>query len=1762
MKDAQNLFEEPKNPLDYKAVRIGLASPDKIRSWSHGEVKKPETINYRTFKPERDGLFCARIFGPTKDYECICGKYKRMKHRGITCEKCQVQVIQAKVRRDRMGHIELSTPVAHIWFLKSLPSRITALLAAERYRLSATPVKGARGAARKSSELTLKELEKVLYCESYMVTSPGDTPLTMGDILTEDDYQETIRDYGYGSFKVGSGGEVVRNQLKNIDSIQLAEFLRQASANTQSEAVRRKLAKWLKVVDAFRESGNRPEWMMLEVIPVLPPDLRPLVPLEGGRFATSDLNELYRRVINRNNRLKRLVDLNAPEIIIRNEKRMLQEAVDALFDNGRRSKGFTGPNKRPLRSLSDMLKGKHGRFRQNLLGKRVDYSGRSVIVVGPELRLHQCGLPKKMALELFKPFIFAKLEERGLVTTIKAARKSVEREQDEVWDILEQVIKEHPVLLNRAPTLHRLGIQAFEPVLIEGKAIRLHPLVCKAFNADFDGDQMAVHVPLSIEAQVEARVLMMSTNNILSPASGRPIIEPSQDVVLGCYWMTRERRARKGGIALVVNDKGVAEEKEIGFETVEAVELAYDSGRIHLQAPILFRLKGNNGHTERVRTTVGRVLFSQILPRDAKGHLLVPFSAVNKPMGKKQLNELIDICYRDAGAKETVLMADALLQIGFRHSTAAGISICLDDMRVPKVKEEMLTKTREAVREAQTQWADGVITNKERYNKVVDLWQQTSDDISKALLKVVKTDRVRDPVTGEMVEQDSFNSIWMMVDSGARGSIAQIRQLGGMRGLMANPKGGILETPITSNLREGLNVLEYFTSTHGQRKGVVDTALKTANAGYLTRRLCDVVQDTLITAKDCGTSNGVEMVTLGNGEAIIEHVADRVLGRVTADDIADENGRVIIERGTLIQEEQRALILQEGLEAVRIRSVLTCDMRWGVCAMCYGRDLARGELVNAGEAVGVIAAQSIGEPGTQLTMRTFHSGGAAQTKERSYQWPGGFFVFATGASQAVLGDAVSAALKSGIRDVKEKRLGGETIVRYHLALGRSGEEFATALKKGGGKGVRVAVVEPKLFFGAGLGGNDLMPGAGYAHIKHTETEGRFYVQCANPFEGGTGLDWWAEEIQPGVGKGSEIQVARGEDGTFALSAHNPQDVFVSPQGEVEIWTEAWPNARARLEAATPGRNVFVAQEMRKDDAEAKGEVTAQVAQHLVRAVSPGYDQGHQGLVRDVLKSASGFDPNKVVHTELGSRVDAEVVRAASEALAPARDAYAAAVKALRAGMRTASEDAVAAAVEVMRVQIGIAGETLEARIRETPTPHLAALFRGFTERAHEVSALLQLDVLADLRGSFDADAIKRVDKVFAEGTKFFERVDHAKYEVWQVLWEIDFGEDKDVAARVGTALTDAWKAKGTKTRKAPARKKTDEAPAGDLEGEALPEMYKKPIAVQTVVGPRLVVEVGERGVDNLLARRRVYVLKTGDTVSMRFQEPRKIHEGAVLYRTPSERVTDDITSGLPRVAELFEARQPKEVAILAEISGVVRIQDARDGKKGKRRLVIRDEQSGDEKEKVYLIPKGREIRVNDGQVVRKGQKLVQGAESPHDILKIKGEEELARHLVNATQEVYRLEGVRINDKHLELIVRQMLRRVRVTTPGASEFLVDEAVDRFEFEEVVAKLEAEGKEVPASEPLLLGITKASLATDSFLSAASFQETTRVLTEAAVHGRRDTLRGIKENVLMGRLIPAGTGFAAYHKLGILVPDARRALAGHDDGPDGPGVGEASA
>jgi len=1372
VKDIFNFFEKPKDPLSFQAIRIALASPDKIRQWSHGEVKKPETINYRTFKPERDGLFCARIFGPVKDYECNCGKYKRMKHRGVVCEKCGVEVIQSKVRRERLGHITLATPVAHIWFLKSLPSRIGALL-----------------------DMTLKDLEKVLYCEAYIVLDAKSIPpteLEKGELITEERYQKLAAKFGDEGFTAAMGGEAVREILKTINVDGLSEQLREDMKVTTSEAKRKKIAKRLKVLESFRVSGpagqrNQPEWMMLDVIPVLPPDLRPLVPLDGGRFATSDLNDLYRRVINRNNRLKKLQELNAPDIIIRNEKRMLQEAVDALFDNGRRGKTITGPNKRPLKSLSDMLKGKQGRFRQNLLGKRVDYSGRSVIVVGPELKLHQCGLPKIMALELFKPFIYNKLEEKGYVTTIKSAKKMVEKERPEVWDILDDVIREHPVLLNRAPTLHRLGIQAFEPVLIEGKAIQLHPLVCTAFNADFDGDQMAVHVPLSIEAQMEARVLMMSTNNILSPASGKPIIVPTQDMVLGIYYMTRPREFAHG--------EGMV------FSSATETRAAYDQGAVALQAKVKCRING-----KRYDTTVGRVLLYDIVPKR------IGFDDVNKVLDKKQLGNLIDTCYRLTGEKETVLLADRIRSFGYTNATRAGISIALKDMVIPPAKHTLIDAASKEVAEVENQYLEGLITVGERYNKVIDIWAQTTEKITVEMMKMISEEEIsgtNKEGKKEHRKQKSFNPVFIMADSGARGSTQQIRQLAGMRGLMAKPSGEIIEQPITANFREGLSVLQYFISTHGARKGLADTALKTANSGYLTRRLVDVAQDAIVTEYDCGTLDGIVMSALVEGGEEIEPLAERILGRVALDDIHDPvNGEVLVRANEEIDEARVQRVVNAGLDRVKIRTALTCQTKRGICVECYGRDLARGRKVSVGEAVGVIAAQSIGEPGTQLTMRTFHVGGAAMNR----------------AQQSELTARFAGTVKfSGLSPVK--RDGGEWAV-----INRNGELI-------------------------------IVDDSGRERERHKIVYGaRLFVKEGQKVEANAKLAEW--------------------------------EPFAMP-----------------------------------------------------------------------------------LLSEVGGVVKFEDI---------------------------------------------IEGVTMN-------------------ETTDEVTGLSRRTII----------------------------------------------ESKDPEARPRITIRDA---------------------KGDVKtlSSGQPASYFLP------QGAALAIDDGA-----------------------------DITPGEVVARVPRETTkTKDITGGLPRVAELFEARKPKDHAVIAEVDGVVSF-----GKdtKGKRKLLITPEVNGELRNDLateYLIAKSKHITVHSGDRVRAGEPLMDGAANPHDILKVLGEKELARFLVDEIQEVYRLQGVKINDKHIEVIVRQMLRRVRVTNVGDTDFLLDEQVEKWVFEEENEKALNGGKEPAQGQPLLLGITKASLSTESFISASSFQETTKVLTEAAISGKVDYLRGLKENVIMGRLIPAGTGLSNYKHLDIQV------------------------
>ncbi|KXO06374.1 MULTISPECIES: DNA-directed RNA polymerase subunit beta' [Marinobacter] len=1397
MKDLLNLLKSQNQSKEFDAIRIGLASPDMIRSWSFGEVKKPETINYRTFKPERDGLFCAKIFGPIKDYECLCGKYKRLKHRGVICEKCGVEVALASVRRERMGHIELASPVAHIWFLKSLPSRIGLML-----------------------DMTLRDIERVLYFESFIVIDPGMTTLEKGQLLNDEQYYEALEEFG-DEFDARMGAEAIKELLEAIDLQAEVDALREEIPQTNSETKIKKFSKRLKILEAFLYSGNKPGDMVMTVLPVLPPDLRPLVPLDGGRFATSDLNDLYRRVINRNNRLKRLLELNAPDIIVRNEKRMLQEAVDALLDNGRRGRAITGTNKRPLKSLADMIKGKQGRFRQNLLGKRVDYSGRSVIVVGPYLRLHQCGLPKKMALELFKPFIFSKLEHRGLATTIKAAKKMVEREEGVVWDILDEVIREHPILLNRAPTLHRLGIQAFEPVLIEGKAIQLHPLVCAAYNADFDGDQMAVHVPLTLEAQLEARALMMSTNNVLSPANGEPIIVPSQDVVLGLYYMTRERHAALG--------EGMV------FADVKEAHRAYGAGKVDLQAKVKVRVKevayaedGSKSEAYRVvDTTVGRALLFDIVPDG------LPFEIVNRPMVKKAISNLINTCYRDAGLKDTVIFADQLMYMGYHYATRSGISIGFNDFEIPPEKYELVDAASDEVKDIENQYASGLLTQGEKYNKVIDIWSRANDKVSKAMMERLSKEQVigpdGQPVKGEDGEdlmQESFNSVYMMADSGARGSAAQIRQLSGMRGLMAKPDGSIIETPITANFREGLNVLQYFISTHGARKGLADTALKTANSGYLTRRLVDVSQDLVVTEEDCGTDEGLLMTPHIEGGDVVVPLGDRVLGRVTARDVftPTDKDNAVVPAGTLLDEKTVEMVERAGVDEIWVRSAITCETRHGICSKCYGRDLARGHRVNVGEAVGVIAAQSIGEPGTQLTMRTFHIGGAA--------------------SRA-----------SAVDNIQVKH--GGTVRLHNLKS-----------------------------------------------IEKTD--------------------------------GSLVVVSRSSALAIADEQGREREWYKLPYGAVLS--------------------------VKNGDVVEAGVVVAKWDPHT----------------HPIIAEAKGTA--KFVNMEEGITV------------------------------RT---------------------------------------------QADELTGLSTMEVIdpkeRPAAGKDIRPAIQLID---------------------------DAGEEVELPGG-GTAI---------------------------------------------------------------------FFLPANALVTM--ANGAKIELGDVVARIPQESSkTRDITGGLPRVADLFEARRPKESAILAEISGVVSF-----GKetKGKKRLVITPK---DDDAYEVLIPKHRQLNVFEGETVEKGEVISDGPSNPHDILRLLGVVELAKYITNEIQDVYRLQGVVINDKHIEVIVRQMLRKVEITDPGDTTLLSGDQVEITQVLEENEKANRADKEPARFERLLLGITKASLATESFISAASFQETTRVLTEGAVTGKRDFLRGLKENVVVGRLIPAGTGLA-YHserrrkrdleEQGVTAADVEEALS----------------
>ncbi len=1357
MKNLLNIFNQKPLTEDFDYIRIALASPELIRSWSYGEVKKPETINYRTFRPERDGLFCAKIFGPVKDYECLCGKYKRLKHRGVVCEKCGVEVTQSKVRRERMGHLELASPVAHIWFLKSLPSRIGLLL-----------------------DMTLREIERVLYFEAHLVTDPGMTDLKRGQLMSEEEYIEALEEFG-DDFSAAMGAEAIHDILKNIDLKAAMDLIHEDMKSTASQIKIKRYQKRIKLLESLIKSGNRPEWMILKVLPILPPDLRPLVPLDGGRFATSDLNDLYRRVINRNNRLQRLLDLNAPEIIVRNEKRMLQKSVDALLDNGRMGRAVTGSNKRPLKSLADMIKGKQGRFRQNLLGKRVDYSGRSVIVVGPTLKLHQCGIPKKMALELFKPFVFSKLIYQGEASTIKSAKRLVEQEGPEIWDILDGVIRQHPVLLNRAPTLHRLGIQAFEPVLIEGKAIQLHPLVCKAFNADFDGDQMAVHVPLSIEAQLESRALMMSSNNILSPANGDPIIVPSQDVVLGLYYMTREK----------VNDKG---ENSI-FADVKEVERSFLNGFVGLHARIKLRIKeleNKELKSEIIETTVGRALFSRIIPDE------IPFAEINKAMDSKAISKLINKTYREVGLKAAVIFADKLMYLGFEYATKSGVSIALDDMVVPDKKEDILSEAESQVKNIQSQFTSGLLTQGERYNKVVDIWSRTNDQVAQAMMDKLGTEVVKDS-EGKKQEQASFNSIFMMADSGARGSAAQIRQLAGMRGLMAKPDGSIIETPITANFREGLNILQYFISTHGARKGLADTALKTANSGYLTRRLVDVSQDLVISEEDCGTKNGLTISAVVEGGEIVQNLSDRVLGRVIAQPIKDrENKKVILKKGTLIDEDNVTLIEEHGVDAISIRNPVTCETNHGLCIKCYGRDLARGHIVDIGEAVGIIAAQSIGEPGTQLTMRTFHIGGAASSS-------------AAQNSIEINNDGVASLYN--LKTIKN-------VDKNLVAVSRSGEIIIS--------------------------------------------------------------DQYGKE----------------------------RERYKVPYGAI---------------------------------------ITIK--------------DGQKVKAGDLI---STWDP----HTH----------------------------------------PIVAEAAGIIKFEDFVDGVTV-------------------TEQIDEVTGLSNIMIM---------DSKKQ------------------------------------------TSTTSVIRPK-----------------AALVNGRGKPITFTK---TETPI---------------------IYIFPAGAIISI--QDGTKINAGDVIARIPLESSkTSDITGGLPRVADLFEARKPKDAAILAKHSGITSF-----GKetKGKVRLVITDD-NGDSHEE--LIPKIRTLNIFEGESIQKGEIISDGELSLHDILEVQGVDKLAKYLVKEVQDVYRLQGVPINDKHIEIIIRQMMRTVVIEEPGDTNLLPNELINKSELHDINKKIKLEELKPATYKPMIMGITKASLATTSFISAASFQETTRVLTEAAVKGSTDKLRGLKENVVVGRLVPAGTGY----------------------------------
>ena len=1401
MESIYALFEKPRDAVSFDAMRIRIASPEKIRSWSYGEVKKPETINYRSFKPEKDGLFCAKIFGPTKDWQCNCGKYKQMKHRGIVCDKCGVEVIQSKVRRERMGHIELAAPVAHIWFLKGVPSRIGILL-----------------------DMSLKQLEKILYFEAYVVIDPLDTPLKEKELLTEEEYRRYVDQYGPQGFHVGIGAEAIRELLRTID-VETLWAERHDAVRPTSVALNKKITKRLKVIEAFYKSGNNPEWMIMDVIPVLPPELRPLVPLDGGRFATSDLNDLYRRVINRNNRLKRLVELKAPGVIIRNEMRMLQEAVDALFDNGRRGRTIRGANKRALKSLSDMLKGKQGRFRQNLLGKRVDYSGRSVIVVGPELKLNQCGLPKKMALELFKPFIFHKLEERGAATTIKSAKRLVEKERPEVWDVLDEVIREHPVILNRAPTLHRLGMQAFDPVLVEGKAIRLHPLVCAAFNADFDGDQMAVHVPLTVEAQIEARVLMLSINNVLSPANGRPLAIPSQDMVLGCYWLTQERPG------------AVGEGKTLS--SCEEVRIAYDAGQLDEQARVKVRING-----ELVDTTVGRVLFGEILP------VSIDFAHVNQVMTKKEMTKLIDVVYRKVGLLDAVKMLDKLKDVGFYYATKAGVSICIDNMHIPSKKKALLDAAQHEVSEVKQQYNEGLITKGECYNKVIDVWAHVSEQVAEEMMKEIKAGGGQGP-------EDTLNPIFMMADSGARGSSQQIRQLGGMRGLMAKPSGEIIEAPIKANFREGLTVLEYFISTHGARKGLADTALKTANSGYLTRRLVDISQDVIVSEHDCHTTDGIDVSALVEGGEVIQPIEERILGRIAAEDILDPlTNDVIVAANEELDESRVKAVVEAGIDHVRIRSVLACQSRWGVCVRCYGRDLAKGKLIELGEPVGVIAAQSIGEPGTQLTMRTFHIGGTAS------------------------------------------------------------------------KVVEQSVVESR---------------------------------------------------HDGVLKYLSFDAKKNSD------FHNGKMAVKNKQGE---WVVMNRNAKIAV----------------CDDLGREREKYPVVYGAKIKARDGARVTVGQKLVE--------WDPYSLtILTEVGGKI-----------------AY--------------------------------------------------------------------------------GDIVAATDSRASEGVTMKEEVD-------------------EITGLSRKVIIEPERSKGS-TKDAGKTTKSDDG--------------MRPLRPRISIKDEKIKN--EKGRAKTLAS---YLLPVGAHIEV--EKGKIVYPGDVLAKIPRETTkTKDITGGLPRVAELFEARKPKEQAVISEIDGEISFGEFI---KGMRKVVVDNKMGDADGRKEYFIPRGKHVNVHEGDWVRAGEPLMDGSANPHDILNVLGPRELQRYLVNQVQEVYRLQGVSISDKHIEIIARQMLKKIRIEDPGDTNFLPGAQVGKFAFSNENRRVLDEGGKPAIGKPVLLGITKASLSTDSFISGASFQETTRVLTEAAINGQLDDLRGLKENVIVGRLIPAGTGFSYYRETFVPTPQEDVLEVGSDNG-----------